>query len=322
MNTNTNITIDEFFIEAVTQNSTSVFKFTMSKTGVLDYIGEVETFDDSDYQQIDASTYFSPSWYTYLPKCLQADFKICYKSGIERLDHSQYSFLMHIGALLLAVKERDGLLAAELLSRRTSVFTANLPLVSYIIKPIATEALFAWMYGRFSNQDEGCNILYEIVKANLQIEPHKETLEQSFTRYFKENSGMELTIGIVGSQCHFWTHGFSRLESMINHHVARDFTEGLAALREARQKFFDALAISVQAEPYNPHDKNAISVSIEDIEAKITGSSGKTKAGYIRATGAEILRNARPEQFAYKAKLWRVGNTQDSKYGVVVKICL
>lgn len=337
MNTNNTAINDDFFVEIITQGSTSVFKFTMSKTGVLDYHGEVENFNDADYQQIEASSYFSPSWYTYLPANLQAEIKICFKYGAEKLDSAQYSFLLHIGAVLLAVKERDGLLVAELLNRRPTVFSQFLPMVLYIIKPVAATALFAWLFGRFNDNsglqsfyttgagidagetDTGI-ILYTAAKDDLKPVPYKESMEEMFIRFFKEEEPREFTIGLVGSQCHSWNDGFYAIEKAINHHVAKDFVEGFAALRAARQKFFDGLKVCMQAEPYNPHDPNAIGVSIEDMEAKIAGNGGKTKAGYIRATGAAILRKALPGKLAYTARLWRIGNSQESKQGAVLKI--
>jgi len=45
------------------------FEFSKSKTGQIDYLGKWENneFPKVDgYQQIDSSTYFSPSWYVYL----------------------------------------------------------------------------------------------------------------------------------------------------------------------------------------------------------------------------------------------------------------
>lgn len=337
MTTKTTANQDEFFVEVSTPGSASVFKFTLSKTGMLDYFGEVEDFDCEGCQQVEASSYYSPSWYTYLPREMQAEIRVHFVAGMEKLDASQYSFLLHVGALLLAVKECDTLLVAELLHRRPTVFSPYLPMVLYIVKPVAAEALFAWMFGRMysdsrlhhfystganisANETDTGVVLYAAAKEALKPEPHKESVEEMFIRYFHEHRGMDFTIGIVGSQCHFWTNGFSKLEAAINHHAAKDFVDGFAALREARQKFFDNLAVTVQAEPYNPHDANAIGVSIEDIEAKISGNGGKTKAGYIRATGAAILRKARPDLFAYKASLWRIGNSQDSKQGVVLKV--
>lgn len=337
MNTNKIENMDEFFVELVAKSSTSVFKFSLSKTGVLDFSGEVDGVDFAGYQQMECSTYFSPSWYTFLPKNLQAEIRLRFKDGMAKLNASQYSFLMHVGALLLAVKERDSLLVAELLHRRPMVFSPFLPMVLYIVKPIAAEALFAWTYGRFGfsselqrfydndsmvsdgEMDTGI-ILYSAAREGLKPNPLKESINEMFIRYFQEHPNVDFTMGIVGAPCHFWTNGFHRLDSAINHHVAKDFVEGFEALRNARQKFFEGLSVSMQAEPYNPHDANAISVSIEDIEAKISGSGGKTKAGYIRATGAAILRKARPELFAYESSLWRVGNSQDSKLGVVLRV--
>jgi len=77
-------------------------------------------------------------------------------------------------------------------------------------------------------------------------------------------------------------------------------------------KHFGSLTTKVQAEPYNPHDHNAISVSIDDLEASVyKGLNTKSKAGYLRATGAEILRKARPNLFAYGSCLWRLDANPD-----------
>ncbi|MCF0215455.1 MAG: hypothetical protein HUK21_03165 [Fibrobacteraceae bacterium] len=337
-----NTATGNFVVLITTKESTLAFKFTMSKTGVLDYSGELDFSEIKEnvdgYQEVEASSYFSTSWYTYLPKELQAHISVCATAlDLGALNADQYSFLMHIGALLLAVKERDSLLVAELLDRRTSVFAHFLPMVQYIVKPVAAEALFVWLYGRFSNDyilqnfyksgaktisdvENAEVILFLAAQESLKPKPESETLEEMFIRYFKEKKELDFTTGIVGSGCHYWVNGFKKLDNAISHHMAHDFTEGLKALREARQKFFEELSVSVQAEPYNPHDNNAIGVSIEDMDAKISGMGGKSKAGYLRATGAAVLRKARPDIFAYNAKLWRVGNSQDSKQGVVLRI--
>ena len=64
-----------------------------------------------------------------------------------------------------------------------------------------------------------------------------------------------------------------------------------------------SIECAVQAEPYNPHDKNAILVSIESPSAKICGNPGLEKAGHIRALAAKIIREAKPQKMAYEAKL-------------------
>jgi hypothetical protein len=71
----------------------------------------------------------------------------------------------------------------------------------------------------------------------------------------------------------------------------------------------------VQAEPYNPHDKNAVLVCIEDIEAKINGNMGLEKAGHIRALAAKVLREAKPKKLVYKSSLASV-----SAGNIVVKV--
>ena len=77
-------------------------------------------------------------------------------------------------------------------------------------------------------------------------------------------------------------------------------------------KHFGSLTTKVQAEPYNPHDHNAICVSIDDLDAVVRkGVHSKSKAGYLRATAAAILRKARPNLFAYGSCLWRLGANPD-----------
>lgn len=58
------------------------------------------------------------------------------------------------------------------------------------------------------------------------------------------------------------------------------------------------LLAAVQAEPYNPVDKNAISVLLENIDSKITGNPGLEKAGYVRAMAAKVIREAKPSKAA------------------------
>ena len=77
----------------------------------------------------------------------------------------------------------------------------------------------------------------------------------------------------------------------------------------------------MQAEPYNPHDHNAISVGIDDLEAVLKGVPSKSKAGYLRATGAAILRKARPNLYCYDSSLWRIGGNPDYfENAIVVRI--
>lgn len=314
-----------FYVKIETSRNITVYGFSRSATGILDYVDGASAKDEdlSQMQCVDGSAYFTPSWYTYLPKELQATINVYLPSDVKNLDVGQYSFLLHIGALLLAVDERDGLLVAELLRRRVTVFSSFLPLVLHLIKPVAAEALFAYVYGGFrgdsnfsqiykanvpiaTGETDVSAILLEAAKDALKPNPEKESPEEMFIRYFREKESFDFTIGLVGATNHPWIAGIEKYESVVKAATAFRFFDD-AAVGSKSQEFFESLATKVQAEPYNPHDHNAISVSIDDLGAKLKGLVSKSKAGYLRATGAAILRKARPNMFAYDSKLWRLG---------------
>ena len=314
-----------FYVKIETSRNITVYGFSRSATGILDYVDGASAKDEdlSQMQCVDGSAYFTPSWYMFLPKDLQATINVYLPSDVKNLDVGQYSFLLHIGALLLAVDERDGLLVAELLRRRVTVFSSFLPLVLHLIKPVAAEALFAYVYGGFrgdsnfsqiykanvpiaTGETDVSAILLEAAKDALKPNPEKESPEEMFIRYFREKESFDFTIGLVGATNHPWIAGIEKYESVVKAATAFRFFDD-AAVGAKSQEFFESLSTKVQAEPYNPHDHNAISVSIDDLGAKLKGLVSKSKAGYLRATGAAILRKARPNMFAYDSKLWRLG---------------
>ena len=314
-----------FYVKIETSRDITVYGFSRSATGILDFVDGASAKDEelSQMQCVDGSAYFTPSWYMFLPKDLQATINVYLPSDVKNLDVGQYSFLLHVGALLLAVDERDGLLVAELLRRRVTVFSSFLPLVLHLIKPVAAEALFAYVYGGFrgdsnfaqiyktnapisTGETDVSAILLEAAKDALKPNPEKESPEEMFIRYFREKESFDFTIGLVGATNHPWIAGIEKYESVVKAATAFRFFDDAAVCIKS-QEFFASLATKVQAEPYNPHDHNAISVSIDDLGAKLKGLVSKSKAGYLRATGAAILRKARPNMFAYDSKLWRLG---------------
>ena len=314
-----------FYVKIETSRNITVYGFSRSATGILDYVDGASAKDEdlSQMQCVDGSAYFTPSWYMFLPKELQATINVYLPSDVKNLDVGQYSFLLHIGALLLAVDERDGLLVAELLRRRVTVFSSFLPLVLHLIKPVAAEALFAYVYGGFrgdsnfsqiyktnapisTGETDVSAILLEAAKDVLKPNPEKESPEEMFIRYFREKESFDFTIGLVGATNHPWIAGIEKYESVVKTATAFRFFDD-AAVGAKSQEFFESLSTKVQAEPYNPHDHNAISVSIDDLGAKLKGMQTKSKAGYLRATGAAILRKARPSLFASGSNLWRLG---------------
>ena len=314
-----------FYVKIETSRDITVYGFSRSATGILDFVDGASAKDEelSQMQCVDGSAYFTPSWYMFLPKDLQATINVYLPSDVKNLDVGQYSFLLHVGALLLAVDERDGLLVAELLRRRVTVFSSFLPLVLHLIKPVAAEALFAYVYGGFrgdsnfsqiykanvpiaTGETDVSAILLEAAKDALKPNPEKESPEEMFIRYFREKESFDFTIGLVGATNHPWIAGIEKYESVVKAATAFRFFDD-AAVGAKSQEFFESLSTKVQAEPYNPHDHNAISVSIDDLGAKLKGLVSKSKAGYLRATGAAILHKARPNMFAYDSKLWRLG---------------
>ncbi|MFC2281163.1 MAG: hypothetical protein ACFNLN_06260, partial [Treponema socranskii subsp. buccale] len=142
---------------------------------------------------------------------------------------------------------------------------------------------------------------------------------QMFIRYFK-NRNAAFTIGIVGTNFYGWNDGSDFLDNTLSEKIGDDILGGTQKVRDAKKKLYASLRVSVQAEPYNPHDANAISVSAEDVCAKVLGDAGLQRAGYIRATGAAILRAAKPNTFRFNARLARIGDMQNGRGGIVVRV--
>lgn len=331
------------YIEIKRESASLWFKFTQSETGTLDYAGKCDALAAGTIeacQKIDSSMYYSPSWYIYLPKQMIAEISVYLPQEIGVIDTGHYSFLVHIGAILLSIEERDTLLVAELLHRRSTVFASYTSIMTHILKPVAAEALFAWAYGAF-NGEAGLLAAYNGAPATtgetnvaaillaaasdvLKPDPGKERANEMFTRYFRQKISFDFTIGIVGANCHRWVDGLTKLDEVF--FAAKTIAiagtlDPIGTCNRQKQDFVADLATTVQAEPYNPHDHNAISVSIDCIESRISGMGGKSKAGYLRATGAKILRAARPEKFTFNAELWRIGgNPNKNENAIIIRL--
>ncbi len=331
-----------FYVKVETAKTATVHAFSRSETGILDYAGTAtpQTAELSQMQNVEGSAYFTPSWYTFLPTNLQAEISVFLPASIENLDANQYSFLLHVGALLLAVQEKDGLLAAELLHRRSMVFANFTPILLHILKPVAAEALFAFVYGGFrgesnfqriyannapisTGETDAAAILFAAARDTLKPDSERESAEAMFIRYFSENADrhFDFTMGIVGASNHPWLAGIDKFKDLSNSAAGFHFASAPDAVGQKYQDVFASLKTKVQAEHYNPHDHNAISVSIEDLTAVIKGFRSKAKAGYLRANGAAILRKARPNLYGYESSLWRIGGNPDYfENAIVIRI--
>lgn len=315
--------MENIYIRIRQKTDTTYIAFTQSETGTLDFAGKVKNPDVSGYESFSGSRFFAPSNYTYLHPSLRADIEVFFGESFDLQNADMFAFLSHAGALLLAVEENDGLLVAEILNRRPGIFFKYLPLTLYIVKPVAPLALFAWLHGRFSSPEDfldmyksgvysprnatATEMLFAAAAESLSPEPGKETAEEMFVRYLRAHRGSSFTIGTVGGSFHAWSGDVEIVDESLREIVGKDLLEGKFLAKEKKAEFLSQLAVSVQAEPYNPHDPNAIGVSIENIYGKLYGNGGMSKAGYLRATGAAILRRAFPKKISYKASLVRVG---------------
>lgn len=294
------------------------FEFSKSRTGQLDYVGKVadgETVNVDGYQKIESSAYFSLGYYLYLQDELNCSPVVFISSETDISDKDSYDFLLHVGALLCAVEAKNAFLAGMLYWRRRKSFEKCAKLSQFIMQPLAAEILFALVYGQFNAVcEEDVPLVFDEAKKLLGFNPAKEDLEQAFVRYFKTEKRV-LTLPVVGTNYHHWSPHSEIFENLLQNITPNEFESQVKNIYKAKRNSYESLSVALQAEPYNPADKNAIAVMIENIDDKLAGNSIHEKAGYIRATAAQIIRAAKPETMAFAAKL-----VQLSEREIVVKI--
>ena len=289
------------------------FEFTKSKTGQLDYVGKWEKNnkpDVKDAQKLASSTYFTPSFYIFIDSALNCNPVVYVAPDVDVSDKDVFDYLIHIGALLAAVEAKNSLLAGELYLRRRTVFEKFAQLTQYILESYCVEILFSICYGRMANVDpDTIPLLFDSVKEKLDFDSSRETLDQAYMRWFKKNS-VSLTLPLVGTCFYNWDPASYILDKLCDNLSCDDLLGMAEKIRNAKHSFYESLETSVQAEPYNGHDKNSILVCIEDPEAKITGNPGLEKAGHIRALAAKIIRESKPKKMAYISKLASLGGDE------------
>ena len=285
------------------------FEFSKSKTGQIDYLGKWENNDlpkIDGWQELTSSTYFSPSWYIYLQEGINNNPKVYVAPDVDVSDKDTFDFLVHIGPLLSAIEAKDSLLAGDLYLRRSGSFEKFSQLTSYIMEELSVEILFSLCYGRMHEVNpEQIPLIFNNAKKKLNYDSAKETLNQAFIRYIKEND-VTLTLPLVGTQFYHWDPEPDVLDKLTDNLGCENILEKAEKIRKAKHEFYTGLECSVQAEPYNQYDKNSILVSMENIESKISGNPGLEKAGHIRALAAEIIREAKQEKMNYNGKLVRL----------------
>ena len=254
------------------------FEFSKSRTGQIDFIGKVgETIREEElleggYQKIASSTYFTPSYYIYLQDGENANPLVYVADGLDVSDSDTFDFLVHIGPLLAAVDSKDSLLAGELYLRRRAVFEKFAQLTSFIMEDLCAEILFSLCYGRMQNVvPDSIPLLFNSAKKKLNFDSSRETLDQAYMRYFKDNA-VTLTLPLVGTGFYNWEDEMcpDALEKLCDNLSAENLLGAAEKIRKAKHDFYKSLECAVQAEPYNPHYRNAIIASIENPSAKIS----------------------------------------------------
>ena len=186
------------------------------------------------------------------------------------------------------------------------MFEKYASLTQYILDDICVEVLFSLCYGKMHNvEPETIPLIFNAAKKKLEFDSSRETLEQAFMRYFKKNK-VTLTLPLVGTNFHNWVNEIEpdELDKLSDNLSLDDILGNAEQIRTAKHKFYESLEVAVRAEPYNPHDPNAIIVCIENPSAKLSGNAGLEKAGYVRALAAKIIREAKPQKMAYEATLF------------------
>ena len=294
------------------------FEFTKSKTGQLDFAGKWEKKilpNVDDAQKLASSTYFTPSFYTFIDSALNCNPTVYVAPDVDVSDKDVFDYLVHIGPLLAAVEAKNSLLAGELYLRRRCVFEKFAQLTQYILEPFCVEILFSLCYGRMQNIDpDSIPLIFERVKEKLDFDSSRETLDQAYMRWFKKNTVI-LTLPLVGTCFYNWDAEPYAL-TKLSDNLSCDNLLGMAEkIRNAKHQFYESLETVVQAEPFNSHDKNSILVCIEDPESKLEGNPGLVKAGHIRALAAKIIREAKPKKMGFGGKIACLGEEE-----IVVKI--
>ena len=282
------------------------FEFTKSKTGQLDFVGKWEKKDLPNVdgaQKLTSSPFFTPSYYVYISSSLNSNPVVYVAPDVDVSDKDLFDYLLHIGPVLAAVEAKDSLLAGELYIRRRAVFEKFSQLTQYILEPLCVEILFSLCYGRMQQlAPEDLDLVYDSAIEKLDYDFSRESIDQALIRYFKKNSA-KITLPLVGTCFYNWNCGAYALDNLCDNLSCDDLLGMAEKIRKAKHDFYDSLETSVQAEPYNSHDKNSILVCIESPEAKIAGNPGLEKAGHIRALAAKIIHEAKPKKMNYDGKL-------------------
>ncbi len=290
------------------QKSNSLIKASQLKTKALFYI--------------ETNFSYPSTGCTYLPETFKVSSMVEVRNYSIKPNKSILSWFSNIAPLLLAIENNDSLLAAEIFHKNSSIFMQFPTTIIKLLEPISIEGLFSWVWGRFDKKAqqelesifEGkCTKAFEkwgvaetfftASRRRLDIQVGtNESIEQCITRYLKTHPGTKLTLGIVGTNHYRW------VEKNLS------ITEN----KNIRNNFFSNTKTLIKAETSNEFDKNALAMYVANEPA----SENENISGYIRKTGAELLRKAHPNKLQFSSRLARLGSLQGGTTGMVVEITI
>ncbi len=265
---------------------------------------------------------FGKTNFTYLPSQLLVSAKVEVRNCATRLDKKIFAWFSNIAGLLLAIENKDSLLAAEFFHTNANIFM-QLPCTTIrLLESISVEGLFSWVWGRFDEKAmndlraiyEGrCSKGFEkwgvseafftAARRRLQITTqNNEPVEKCIALYLKKHPGTKITLGIVGSKHYRW--------------IEKKLYATQEKMSTIQEEILHART-SIQAESNNTFDKNALAMYIEHPE-----TDEKVVSGYIRKTGSELLRKALPNKTFFSTRLSRLGYQQGGSTGIVVELTI
>lgn len=328
----------------------SAWGFYQSPSGQLEFAGEFPLEENRKFEDLwqsgdlekagilDSSPGSTLGECFFRTESLSFNTYVYLKDGFEISDSDTFAFLIHVGSLLVAVKYKNTYVLSNILEKNIAAFSKFLKLTLFMIKEIAPETLFTVLYSGFENhsmfykfyksnfllseaEKDVAILLYYAAKEELSPVPEKESPAEMFIRYFKNNPGKTITLPVIGMDFYSWKEqvsGFRELTETTN--LAANFGQ----VNEIKEKILSSLRVSVQAEPYNPHDHNALGVYIDSINEAKSGKHYLIRAGYLRSKASAILRQAFPSKFNFKGKIEIIDSDTikglDTDFSIVVRL--
>ncbi len=272
---------------------------------------------------IEANITYPCKNYIYLPSHFYASSTVearnCYKSP----NRKTIEWFANIAPLLLAIENRDSLLATEIFHKNAPLFMHFPKTMISLLECISIEGLFSWIWGRFdSTERDNLNVIFEgkctkpfqqwgiaetfftAARRRLEIIHNStETIESCLIRYLKSHPGTKITLGIVGTNHYRWVE------------------KTLHTLQEHSQNpnhLFSNTKTIIQSDADNAYDSNALALYVENSTTSI--HEEKVLSGYIRKTGAALLRSIYPNKKQFSSRLARLGHLHGGEKGIVVEI--